>query len=86
MSEIENIARQVICEHLGVDTDRVTRDTNIINDLGADSLDTVELCMAFEEHFGIEISDDQIERAQTFADWVNLICSTKESEGAENGW
>ncbi|WP_333826892.1 acyl carrier protein [Pararhodobacter sp.] len=73
MDDIEAAIRQIICDCLGSDPGDVTADTHIINDLNADSLDTVELCMAFEERFGIEISDEALENAQTFRDWVALI-------------
>lgn len=73
MTDIETRARQIVISCLGVDADRVTLDAHIINDLGADSLDTVELCMDLEVEFGIEISDEALENAQTFGDWVALI-------------
>ena len=62
-----------IREHLGVDEDKVTETASFIDDLGADSLDTVELVMAFEEEFGIEIPDDAAETIQTFGDAVKFI-------------
>lgn len=73
MNDIESRARQILCNCLSVDADLVTREAHIINDLGADSLDTVELCMDLEAEFGIEISDEALENAQTFGDWVALI-------------
>lgn len=73
MTDIETRARQIVCECLGVDADRVTPDAHILNDLLADSLDTVELCMDFEAEFDIEISDEAAENAQTFGDWVALV-------------
>ncbi|MEL7153169.1 MAG: acyl carrier protein [Pseudomonadota bacterium] len=60
-------------EQLGVDKEKITRETSFVNDLGADSLDTVELVMAFEEEFGIEIPDDAAETIQTFGDAVGFI-------------
>lgn len=65
--------RKIIVEHLGVEADRVTPDSNIITDLGADSLDTVELVMAVEEHFPIEIPDSDMEAIGTVADLVALV-------------
>lgn len=76
MTDIETRARQIVISCLGVDADRVTLDAHIINDLGADSLDTVELCMDLEVEFGIEISDEALENAQTFGDWVALVRAT----------
>ena len=58
MSDIEDRVRKKVVEHLGVEEDKVTENASFIDDLGADSLDTVELVMAFEEEFGIEIPDD----------------------------
>ena len=60
-------------EHLGVEEDKVIENASFIDDLGADSLDTVELVMAFEEEFGIEIPDDAAETIQTFGDAVKFI-------------
>nr|MBT6355353.1 acyl carrier protein [Pelagibacteraceae bacterium] len=61
MSEIETQVKQIVVDHLGIDDAKVTADSKFIDDLGADSLDTVELVMAFEEKFGIEIPDDAAE-------------------------
>jgi len=80
MTDIEDRARQIVCNCLGVDADRVTPESRIIADLGADSLDTVELAMDLEAAFGIEISDDVIENAQTFGDWVAAIRTAIEAE------
>ena len=60
-------------KHLGVEGDKVIEGASFIDDLGADSLDTVELVMAFEEEFGIEIPDDAAESIQTFGDAVSFI-------------
>ncbi|WP_411823483.1 acyl carrier protein [Leptospira sp. 'Mane'] len=65
--------KSIIVEQLGVDELEVTKDAHFINDLGADSLDTVELVMALEEEFGIEISDEAAEKIQTVDDVVNHI-------------
>lgn len=73
MSDIEVRVRKIVVEHLSVDEDKVTKDASFIDDLGADSLDTVELVMAFEEEFGIEIPDDAAESIQSFGDAVKYI-------------
>ena len=65
--------KKIVVEHLGVDEDKVTDGASFIDDLGADSLDTVELVMAFEEEFGCEIPDDAAEKIQTVKDAVNYI-------------
>ena len=61
MSDTADRVKKIVVEHLGVDADKVKADASFIDDLGADSLDTVELVMAFEEEFGIEIPDDAAE-------------------------
>lgn len=71
--DIETRVRKKVVEHLGVEEEKVTQNASFIDDLGADSLDTVELVMAFEEEFGIEIPDDAAEKIQTFGDAVNYI-------------
>ena len=63
----------IIVEQLGVDEEEVTPDASFVDDLGADSLDTVELVMAFEEEFGMEIPDEEAEKLQTVRDAVNYI-------------
>ena len=73
MSEVETQVRQIVVDHLGIDDSKVTPESKFIDDLGADSLDTVELVMAFEEKFGIEIPDDAAETIQTFGDAVKFI-------------
>ncbi len=73
MSDIADRVRKKVVEHLGVDEEKVIESASFIDDLGADSLDTVELVMAFEEEFGIEIPDDAAETIQTFGDAVNFI-------------
>ncbi len=65
MSEIETEVKQIVVEHLGIDESKVTPEAKFIDDLGADSLDTVELVMAFEEKFNIEIPDDAAETILT---------------------
>ena len=69
--------RQIVVEHLGVDAEKVTASASFIEDLGADSLDTVELVMAFEEEFGIEIPDDAAETILSVGDAINFIDSAK---------
>ena len=68
-----------IVEQLGVDEEEVTPDASFVDDLGADSLDTVELVMAFEEEFGIEIPDDAAEKIQTVGDAIGFIKSNAKS-------
>ena len=65
--------KKIVADHLGVDEAKVTDEASFIDDLGADSLDTVELVMAFEEKFGIEIPDDAAETIQTVKDAINYI-------------
>lgn len=73
MSDIADRVRKIVVEHLGVDADKVTEAASFIDDLGADSLDTVELVMAFEDEFGVEIPDDAAEKILTVADAINFI-------------
>ena len=70
---IESRVKEIIINELGVESEKVTDDASFVEDLGADSLDTVELVMAFEEEFGIEIPDDAAETIQTFGDAVKFI-------------
>jgi acyl carrier protein len=65
--------KKIVVEHLGVDESKVTEDASFVDDLGADSLDTVELVMAFEEEFGVEIPDDAAEKIVTVRDAVGYI-------------
>ena len=76
MSDIAASVKKIVVEHLGVDEDKVTENASFIDDLGADSLDTVELVMAFEEEFGIEIPDDAAEKIQTVKDAIDFITSS----------
>jgi acyl carrier protein len=73
MSDVADRVKKIVVEHLGVEEDKVVENASFIDDLGADSLDTVELVMAFEEEFGIEIPDDAAETIQTFGDAVKFI-------------
>ena len=73
MSDTESRARTVVAEHLGVDPSLITDSASFIDDLGADSLDTVELVMAFEEEFGCEFSNDDGRAIETFGDAVRVI-------------
>lgn len=73
MSDIAERVKKIVVEHLGVDEANVDTSASFIGDLGADSLDTVELVMAFEEEFDIEIRDEDAETINTFGDAVNFI-------------
>tara|TARA_Y100000590_G_C15544580_1_gene948353 strand:+ start:886 stop:1119 length:234 start_codon:yes stop_codon:yes gene_type:complete len=77
MSEIEDQVKKIVVDHLGIEETKVTPESKFIDDLGADSLDTVELVMAFEEKFGIEIPDDAAETIQTVKDAIEYIESKK---------
>ena len=65
--------KKIVADHLGVDEQKVTDESSFIDDLGADSLDTVELVMAFEEEFGSEISDNEAEKILTVGDAIKFI-------------
>jgi acyl carrier protein len=73
MSEISDKVRKIVVEHLGVEEAKVTPEASFIDDLGADSLDTVELVMAFEEAFGVEIPEDAAEKISTVKDAIEYI-------------
>ena len=73
MSDVAERVKKIVIEHLGVDADKVVEGANFIEDLGADSLDTVELVMAFEEEFGVEIPDDAAETILTVGDAVKFL-------------
>tara|TARA_B100001758_G_C18107962_1_gene452073 strand:- start:57 stop:290 length:234 start_codon:yes stop_codon:yes gene_type:complete len=73
MSNVEDQVKKIVVEHLGIEESKVNPDSKFIDDLGADSLDTVELVMAFEEKFGIEIPDDAAETILTVKDAINFI-------------
>ena len=73
MSDVAERVKKIVVEHLGVDAEKVTEEASFIDDLGADSLDTVELVMAFEEEFGVEIPDDAAEKITTVKDAIDYI-------------
>src|ERR1700731_4910348 len=73
MSDVAERVKKIVVEHLGVDEAKVTENASFIDDLGADSLDTVELVMAFEEEFGCEIPDDAAETILTVGDAVKFL-------------
>ena len=73
MSEVREKVKKIIVDHLGVDAAKVTDEASFIDDLGADSLVTVELVMAFEEEFGSEISDSEAEKILTVGDAIKFI-------------
>ena len=73
MSDTSDRVKKIVVEHLGVDENKVNDAASFIDDLGADSLDTVELVMAFEEEFEIEIPDDAAEKIQTIKDAIDFI-------------
>ncbi|HTT98895.1 MAG TPA: acyl carrier protein [Rhizomicrobium sp.] len=73
MSDTAERVKKIVVDHLNVDADKVVDNASFIEDLGADSLDTVELVMAFEEEFGIEIPDDAAESIVTVGDAVKYI-------------
>ena len=71
--DIAERVKKIVVEHLGVESDKVTEDASFIDDLGADSLDIVELVMAFEEEFNVEIPDDAAEKITTVKDAIDYI-------------
>ncbi|CAH1648407.1 acyl carrier protein [Bosea sp. RAF48] len=73
MSDVAERVKKIVVEHLGVEPEKVVDGANFIEDLGADSLDTVELVMAFEEEFGVEIPDDAAETIVTVGDAVKFL-------------
>ena len=78
MSDIGERVKKIVVEHLGVEPDKVTENASFIDDLGADSLDTVELVMAFEEEFGCEIPDDAAETILTVGDAIKFFRKERE--------
>ena len=81
MASLEEKVKQIIVEQLGVDEGEVTPNASFVDDLGADSLDTVELVMAFEEAFDIEIPDEDAEKIRTVQDAINYIGSHAKGGG-----
>ena len=81
MSSIEQQVKAIVAEQLGVKEEEVTNDASFVDDLGADSLDTVELVMAFEEAFDIEIPDEDAEKIRTVQDAIDYI--GKHSKGGK---
>ncbi len=79
MSDIADRVKKIVVEHLGVEEDKVIEGASFIEDLGADSLDTVELVMAFEEEFGCEIPDDAAEKILTVKDAISFISDNSDS-------
>ena len=73
MTDIPERVKKIVIEHLGVESDAVVDNASFIDDLGADSLDTVELVMAFEEEFSVEIPDDAAEKITTVKDAIKFI-------------
>ena len=75
--DVAATVKKIVVDHLGVEESKIQSDSKFIDDLGADSLDTVELVMAFEEKFGIEIPDDAAETIQTVQNAIDYIQSKK---------
>ena len=78
LKEIADKIKRIVVEHLGVDEAKVTPEASFIDDLGADSLDTVELVMAFEEEFNVEIPEDAAEKIATVKDAIDYIEKQKQ--------
>lgn len=75
MADVEQLVKQIIMEKLAVSSDKITPQTTLVDDLGADSLDQVELIMAFEDEFNIEIPDEDAEKIRTVKDAIDYINS-----------
>ena len=73
VNDVAGKVKKIVADHLGIDEAKVTEEASFIDDLGADSLDTVELVMAFEEEFGAEISDSEAEKILTVGDAIKFI-------------
>tara|TARA_B100000315_G_C14430013_1_gene519696 strand:- start:256 stop:495 length:240 start_codon:yes stop_codon:yes gene_type:complete len=71
--DVSGKVKKMVADHLGIEESKITEEANFIDDLGADSLDTVELVMAFEEEFGSEISDSEAEKILTVGDAIKFI-------------
>ena len=79
VASVEERVIDIVAEQLGVDKEKITRDTHFVNDLGADSLDTVELVMELEEEFDINIPDDAAEKIQTVGEAIDFIDKAQSS-------
>jgi len=79
VASVEERVVDIVSEQLGVDKEKITRDTSFVNDLGADSLDTVELVMELEEEFDITIPDDAAEKIQTVGQAIDYIDNSQSS-------
>jgi acyl carrier protein len=77
MSEVEAKVKKIVSSHLGAEESKITMDSSFVDDLGADSLDQVELVMAFEEEFNIEIPDEAAEKIVRVSDAVNFVNAAK---------
>ena len=75
--DVASKVKKIVSDHLGIDEAKVTEEASFIDDLGADSLDTVELVMAFEEEFGSEISDSEAEKILTVGDAIKFVENKK---------
>ena len=83
MADIETRVKKIVAKNLDVEESRITSDSRFIEDLNADSLDTVEMIMAFEEEFDVEIPDEETEKVKTISDVVNYIkAHSKETNDA----
>ena len=80
MGDIGERVKKIVVEHLGVEADKVTDSASFIDDLGADSLDTVELVMEFEDEFDLNIPDEDAEKIQTVGDAIKYIQSHAQSK------
>jgi len=83
VQEIQNKVIEIISEQMGVDKSEITRETSFINDLNADSLDTVELVMEFEDEFDMSIPDEEAEKIQTVGAAIDYIVNTIHSKNQE---
>lgn len=82
---VEQRVIEIVCEHLAVNKDEVKRETNFIEDIGADSLDIVELVMELEEEFDIQIPDDQAEKIKTVGEAIDFIDAKIKDKGGDAG-
>ena len=80
MSDVAERVKKIVVEHLGVEAEKVVDNANFIEDLGADSLDTVELVMELEEEFDIDIPDDSADKIQTVGEAIDFIMQAQNSE------